>query len=116
MFRKPLVPARWEAEAGGPDRNHRAPAVAGPEVAVFVVARERRNVDLASAGQDLTARRDANRRLVAETLVLRPLIEGGVDPGPVSAAIRAANRVVGPSGIDSARRFASSTASGVIAK
>ena len=84
------------------EREHREglrPARAGPEVAVLVVAGGDGDVQLAGARHELAARRDDDRRVVAEAVAsLGALIERGVDMEPVSPATRAAKPWVAPPG------------------
>ena len=72
---EPLVPARREAELRVAERDDGIAGVAGPEVAVLVVARGDRDVQLARARDERAAGRDDDRGVEAETAVARVFVE-----------------------------------------
>ena len=80
QLREPLVPAGREAECGAGEFDHRIARVAGPEVAVLVVAGGDRDVLLARPGNQLAGRRHADRRVETQ-LGVGALVQRRVDVG-----------------------------------
>ena len=119
-LREPLVPARREAEPRVGEVDHREPGVARPEVAILVVARGDRQVDLARARDERAVGRDDDRGVVARRLLrassARVRTATRARTRRSRAARPAANVWVGPPGSASGSTPAAPGPSGVIAK